>query len=89
MQSPLELPPTFADRLAGPRPLTGMWVSSGSATAAEILAASGLDWLLIDGEHSPYDLGTVTDLLRAVAPYPAAVRARHVTRRASSTSCPS
>lgn len=71
MQSPLELPPTFADRLAGPRPLTGMWVSSGSATAAEILAASGLDWLLIDGEHSPYDLGTVTDLLRAVAPYPA------------------
>ncbi|MCJ7858166.1 HpcH/HpaI aldolase family protein [Corynebacterium kalidii] len=68
----LELPPTFIDRLRGAdRPQVGMWVCSGSPVAAEIAAGSGLDWVLIDGEHAPYGLETVTELLRATAAYPA------------------
>lgn len=68
----LELPPTFADRLAGAqRPLVGSWVCSGSPVAAEIAAGSGMDWLLIDGEHSPIGLETTASLLRAAAAYPA------------------
>ncbi|HEV6952624.1 MAG TPA: aldolase/citrate lyase family protein [Promicromonospora sp.] len=65
------LPPTFRDRLAAAdRPLAGMWVCTGSPAVAEICAGSGLDWLLVDGEHSPIGLESTTELLRAVAPYP-------------------
>lgn len=68
----LEPDPTFADRLqtAG-RPLFGAWSSAGSPLTAEILAGSGLDIVLIDGEHSPVGLESVLAQLQAVAPYPA------------------
>lgn len=67
----LTLPPTFRDRIAGSdRPQLGMWVCSGSPLVAEICAGAGLDWLLIDGEHSPIGLETTSALLQAVAPYP-------------------
>jgi 4-hydroxy-2-oxoheptanedioate aldolase len=67
----LSLPPTFRDRLeAADRPQAGMWVCTGSPLVAETCAGSGLDWLLIDGEHSPVGLETITALLQAVAPYP-------------------
>jgi 4-hydroxy-2-oxoheptanedioate aldolase len=56
--------------LAGERPVTGMWVVSGSPVVAEICAGSGLDWLLIDSEHAPNDLHSVLAQLHAVAPYP-------------------
>ncbi|OKX86690.1 HpcH/HpaI aldolase family protein [Corynebacterium glutamicum] len=68
----LELPPTFTSRVQdASRPQIGMWVSSGSPVAAEILAGSGMDWILIDGEHSPYGLETITELLRSTDAYPA------------------
>ncbi len=67
----LTLPPTFRDRIAGSdRPQIGMWVCSGSPVVAEICAGAGLDWLLIDGEHSPIGLESMVALLQAVAPYP-------------------
>jgi 4-hydroxy-2-oxoheptanedioate aldolase len=67
----LTLPPTFRDRIAGSgRPQVGMWVCTGSPLVAEICAGAGLDWLLIDGEHSPIGLETTSALLQAVAPYP-------------------
>jgi 4-hydroxy-2-oxoheptanedioate aldolase len=56
--------------LAGPGPVTGMWVASGSPLCAEICAGSGLDWLLIDGEHAPNDVRSILAQLQAVAPYP-------------------
>ena len=65
------LAPTFRDRLAeASSPLAGMWVSSGSALVAEICAGSGLDWLLIDMEHSANSLETTLAQLQAVAAYP-------------------
>ncbi|WP_136706638.1 HpcH/HpaI aldolase/citrate lyase family protein [Agromyces sp. H66] len=68
----LTLPPTFGERLAtSDRPLIGMWVCSGSPLIAEITAGSGLDWLLIDGEHSPNSLESILAQLQAVAAYPA------------------
>ena len=56
--------------LGGDRPAIGMWVVSGSPVVAEICAGSGLDWLLIDGEHAPNDLQSILAQLHAVAPYP-------------------
>jgi 4-hydroxy-2-oxoheptanedioate aldolase len=68
---PLRLNPTFRDALAETsRPLAGMWVCSGSPLVAEICAGSGLDWLLIDMEHSPNGLESVLAQLQAVGAYP-------------------
>lgn len=72
----LELPPTFAQALAagpaqGGPAYIGMWISSGSAASAEIVASAGFAWVLIDAEHSPYSLETITTLLRATDAYPA------------------
>lgn len=68
---PLRLSPTFRDALArADRPLAGMWVCSGSPLVAEICAGAGLDWLLVDMEHSPNGLESVLAQLQAVAAYP-------------------
>ncbi|MET0726016.1 MAG: aldolase/citrate lyase family protein [Leifsonia sp.] len=70
---PLRVEPdaTFRAVLAATdRPLAGMWVSSGSAVAAEICAGSGLDWILVDVEHGPNTLETVLAQLQAIAGHP-------------------
>lgn len=67
---PLRVDPTFRDDLASAaRPLVGMWVCSGSPLVAEICAGSGVDWLLIDAEHSPNDLHSLLAQLQAVQAY--------------------
>ncbi|WP_223694971.1 aldolase/citrate lyase family protein [Leifsonia poae] len=67
----LEPTPTFADVLrTASRPRMGMWVCSGSPLVAEICAGSGLDWLLVDAEHSPNGLESILAQLQAVAAYP-------------------
>lgn len=61
----------FSAALAGAgRPLAGMWVCSGSPLIAELCAGSGLDWLLIDAEHSPNGLESLLAQLQAVHGYP-------------------
>ncbi|MCT1891192.1 HpcH/HpaI aldolase family protein [Brevibacterium luteolum] len=55
---------------AAGRTLYGGWVSSGSPTMAEIMAGAGLDWLLIDMEHTPNSLEAVLHQLYAVSAYP-------------------
>jgi 4-hydroxy-2-oxoheptanedioate aldolase len=49
----------------------GLWLALAEPNSAEVCATAGFDWLLIDGEHGPYDLRTMLSVLRAVAPYPA------------------
>lgn len=67
----MTLPPTFGERLrTTDRPLVGMWVVSGSPIAAEIAAGSGLDLLLIDGEHSANTLESIQLQLQVVAAFP-------------------
>ena len=69
----VNLPETFAARLVvADRPLVGMWVCSGSPIVAEIAAGSGLDWVLIDAEHSPNGLESILGQLYAVSAYPVA-----------------
>ena len=61
---PLRLAPTLRDAIAGAdRALFGGWVCSGSPVLAEIMAGSGLDWIMIDMEHAPVGLGDVQTLL--------------------------
>lgn len=51
------------------RPAAGMFLSSGDAGIAEIVAGAGMDYLLIDAEHSPLSLESVQNQLRAIAGY--------------------
>lgn len=62
----------FAQRLAAStRAQVGVWVCSGNSTVAEICASSGVDWLLIDAEHTPNDLQSILVQLQAVYGHPA------------------
>jgi len=69
----MTLPDTFGARLAAEsRPLVGLWVCSGNPIMAEIAAGSGMDWVLIDAEHSPNGLESILAQLHAVSAYPVA-----------------
>ena len=56
----------FKTALTGPRPLIGVWAMLNSSTAVEALSASGFDWMLLDGEHSPMELQDAVSHMRAL-----------------------
>lgn len=53
-------------KLAAGDTLHGCWVGMADAYAAEIAATAGFDWLLIDGEHAPNDIRSLSRQLAAV-----------------------
>ena len=67
MQLPVN---TFKQALRAGQPQIGLWVGLADAYVAELLATSGFDWLLLDGEHAPNDVRSLLAQLQAVAPYP-------------------
>ena len=68
---PLHLRPSLREQLASAdRALIGMWACSGSSLVTEVAAGSGLDWLLIDMEHSANTLESTLVQLQVVAGYP-------------------
>jgi 4-hydroxy-2-oxoheptanedioate aldolase len=44
------------ERLSAGKPVFGMVISSHTARSAQFLAQSTLDWVLVDMEHSPWDM---------------------------------
>ncbi|MBV6489230.1 MAG: 4-hydroxy-2-oxo-heptane-1,7-dioate aldolase [Pseudorhodoplanes sp.] len=60
----------FKQALRDKRLQIGLWASLSSNYTAEVIAGAGFDWILIDTEHSPADIGCVFGQLQAVAPYP-------------------
>ena len=59
-------PNAFRRDLRAGRRLIGCWASLTSPITAEILGLAGFDWLLLDGEHAPNDLGTFVLQLMAL-----------------------
>ncbi len=57
----------FKQAMAQGRPQIGLWLALADAYSTEILAGTGYDWLLLDGEHAPNDLRSQLHLLQAVA----------------------
>lgn len=45
----------------------GCWIGLADPCIAEISAGAGFDWLLIDGEHAPNDLRSITAQLQVLA----------------------
>ena len=60
---------TFKQAIRAGRQQIGLWVSLASAYSAEIVAGSGFDWLLLDGEHSPNDPPRILEQLHAASAY--------------------
>lgn len=60
----------FKAALARGDTLYGLWLALADAYSAEVCAAAGFDWLLIDGEHAPNDLRSTLSSLQALSAYP-------------------
>jgi 4-hydroxy-2-oxoheptanedioate aldolase len=61
------------------RPQYGVWNGLVDTNVGEILAGAGFDWILIDGEHAPFDLRTIQRQLQAMGQFdtPILVRPPH------------
>jgi 4-hydroxy-2-oxoheptanedioate aldolase len=68
----------FKAALRRGEPQIGLWLSLADAYVAELVASTGFDWLLIDGEHAPNDLRSVLAQLQAIAAYPVSAVVRPV-----------
>ena len=60
----------FKREMLSGRQQIGLWLALANATTAELCAAAGFDWVMIDGEHGPNDVASIMAQLQAVAPYP-------------------
>lgn len=65
-------PNSFKSRLVQPQaaPPLGSWLMSGAPAVAEALGYCGFDFLVVDMEHSPIDIGETVAMLRALAATP-------------------
>ncbi len=59
-------------RIRAGKPSFGTLLNFGDPLVAEMMAAIGFDWLLVDTEHSPIDLATVAAMFAAITRYPVA-----------------
>jgi 4-hydroxy-2-oxoheptanedioate aldolase len=66
----------FKHRLQNGDTVFGIWAGLASAYSIEICATSGMDWVLIDGEHAPNDVRSILAQLQAMAPHRAAAVVR-------------
>ncbi|HEY2951100.1 MAG TPA: HpcH/HpaI aldolase/citrate lyase family protein [Verrucomicrobiae bacterium] len=57
---------TFKQAILQGRPQIGLWCSLCSNLAAEVIAGSGFDWILLDTEHAPNELSMVFSQLQAL-----------------------
>jgi len=68
----------FKKALQGDKPVFGLWQGIANTTVAEIGAGAGFDWVLIDGEHAPFDVPSIMAHLQAIEPYPVSALVRPV-----------
>ena len=64
MNTPLN---PFKQAMADGQAQIGLWLGLADAYSAEIIAGTGYDWLLVDGEHAPNDVRSILYQLQAIA----------------------
>lgn len=68
MERKLQTPTNrFKQAMAQRQAQIGLWLGLADAYSTEILAGTGYDWLLVDGEHAPNDLRSILHQLQAIA----------------------
>lgn len=60
----------FKQALENRRKLAGSWIMTSSPNAAEAMAWAGLDFIIVDMEHTDASLSDVIGILRAIAATP-------------------
>lgn len=60
------LAPVLKGKLARGEPTFGAWLTLAHVSVAEILAGAGIDWVVIDMEHTAIDLSEVLRLMPAI-----------------------
>ena len=63
--SELLKPNPFTHAIRSGQKQVGLWISLCSNIAADVIAPSGFDWVLLDMEHAPNELQTVIGQLQA------------------------
>ncbi len=59
-------------RITRGAPAFGSLLNFGDPLVAEMMAAVGFDWLLVDTEHGPIDLATMATMFATITRYPCA-----------------
>jgi len=59
---------TLKSRLAAGEVLHGCWLGLSDGYTTEIAATAGFDWLLVDGEHAPNDVRSLSDQAARILP---------------------
>ena len=68
----MELPANhFKRAIASGKTPVGTWLMSGAPATAEALGCAGFDFLVVDMEHVPIDVGAMIEILRTIAGTPA------------------
>ena len=57
----------FKSALGTGTPQIGLWMALASPYIAELVAGAGFDWLVVDSEHAPNDLRSMTQTLAIMA----------------------
>jgi len=57
---------TLREKIDSKQSSMGSWISLGNADIAEIFSRSGLDWVVIDLEHSVIDISQAAGLIRTI-----------------------
>lgn len=60
------IPNQFRQDLREGKTLIGCWAALANPITTEVLGYAGFDWLLLDGEHAPNDIGTFIPQLMAL-----------------------
>jgi len=56
----------FKQALSAGKTQIGCWAGFADAYATEVLATAGYDWLVVDGEHAPNDLQTLSQQIQVL-----------------------
>ncbi|BBE33297.1 4-hydroxy-2-oxovalerate aldolase [Sphingosinicella microcystinivorans] len=65
LPSPLEIAAAFRDRVRARDRLTGTFVKTPSPHIVEIIGHTGVDFIVLDGEHAPFDRTALDTCLMA------------------------
>lgn len=57
--------PVLRDRIRAGTPVVGTFVKTSSPQTVDLLGRSGLDFVVLDAEHAPFDVGTLDSALMA------------------------
>ncbi len=57
----------FKAALADEQAQIGCWMCFGDTVAADLMSQTGFDWLVVDGEHGPNDIRSITDQVRVLS----------------------